>query len=80
MTVRSRCQRPGESRRSGPSRRWARGQGGCRDPADGTRTASRRFLAWWRRRCRAPAGEDVQRGVGGAGGAVREPSDLDPDI
>lgn len=32
------------------------------------------------RRCQAPAGEDVQRGVGGAGGAVREPSHLDPDI
>lgn len=33
---------------------------------------------FWRggRRCQAAAGEDVQRGVGGAGGAVREPSHL----
>lgn len=28
------------------------------------------------RSCQAPAGEDVQRGVGGTGGAVREPSHL----
>lgn len=76
MTVREPLPAPDRSRRPGP-----KGKGG-QEARSAPRTLGRgpspSGCAFWRggEALPAPAGEDVQRGVGGAGGAVREPSHL----
>lgn len=80
MTVRELLPAPDGSRRLGPEDKVGQRPDPLPGPSDEVPTRAAAVPGEVGRRCQAPAREDVQRGVGGTGGAVREPSHLDPDI
>lgn len=80
VTVREPLAAPGRSSAAGGEEKVGQRPGQLPRPSDAAPERAAAVSGEAGRRCQAPAGEDVQRGVGGAGGAVREPSHLDPDI
>ena len=76
MTVREQLPAPDRSRRLGPLDEVGQRPDPLPGPSDAVPARAAAVPGEVGRRCQAPAGEDVQRGVGGTGGAVREPSHL----
>lgn len=80
MTVREPLPAPDGTRRPGPKGKVGERPDPLPGPSDAAPARAAALSGEVGEAPPAPAGEDVQRGVGGAGGAVREPSHLDPDI
>lgn len=80
MTVREPLLVPDQSRRPGSEDRVGQRPDRLPGPSDAAPARAAAVSGKVGRHCQTPAGEDVQRGVRRASGAVREPSHLDPDI
>lgn len=76
MTVREPLPAQDDSRRPGSEDRVGQRPDRLPGPSDTAPARAAAVPGKVGRHCQTPAGEDVQRGVGRAGGAVREPSHL----